>query len=157
MKSDIDFMKLAISESLKCFSSEDVPVGSVIIYNNKVISKAHNEVEKRKDPTSHSEILAIKKALKKLSTKYLYDCTLYTTLEPCSMCAGAIILARVGRVVWGAYDPKAGAGGSVLNILNNPKLNHRPDLLGGVLEAECSKILKEFFIKLRMNGKGNTH
>lgn len=147
------FMRLAIEESMKCSRSMDVPIGSVIVKNSQVIAKAHNEVEKRLDPTAHSELLAIRKAIKKIGYKHLSDCLLYTTLEPCSMCAGAIVLARIPVVVWGTDDPKSGAGGSVVNLLRNPKLNHQTKIISGILADECSLLLKDFFKMLRENGK----
>lgn len=149
------FMRLAIKESMKCNCSMDVPIGSVIVQNSQVIAKAHNEVEKRQDPTAHSELLAIKKAIRKIGYKYLSDCVLYTTLEPCSMCAGAIVLARIPLVVWGADDPKSGAGGSVVNLLQNPKLNHRTRIISGILADKCSLLLKDFFKMLREYDKTN--
>lgn len=149
------FMRLAIKESMKCNRSMDVPIGSVIVQNSQVIAKAHNEVEKRQDPTAHSELLAIKKAIRKIGYKYLSDCVLYTTLEPCSMCAGAIVLARIPLVVWGADDPKSGAGGSVVNLLQNPKLNHRTRIISGILADKCSLLLKDFFKMLREYDKTN--
>jgi len=150
------FMELALSEAKKCLKTADVPIGVVIVEDNKVIAKAHNEVEKRKDPTAHAELLAIKKAIRKKGSKFLDKCVLYTTIEPCSMCAGAMVLARVSTVVFGARDLKAGAGGSVLNILCNPALNHRIEIIEGILEEECSHLVKEFFKQLReeSGGKG---
>lgn len=149
------FMELAIAESMKCNRSMDIPVGCIIVRNSQVIAKAHNEVEKRLDPTAHSELLAIRKAIKKIGYKHLSDCILYTTLEPCSMCAGAIVLARIPTVVWGADDPKNGAGGSVVNLLQNPKLNHRVKIIRGILADECSLLLKNFFKVLREYDKTN--
>jgi tRNA-adenosine deaminase (EC 3.5.4.-) len=148
------FMELALAEAKKSLKTADVPIGAVIVYDNKVIAKAHNEVEKRKDPTAHAELLAIKKAIRKKSSKFLDKCVLYTTIEPCSMCAGAMVLARVMTVVFGARDLKAGAGGSVLNILCNPALNHRIEIIEGILEEECSHLVKEFFKQLRKESGG---
>jgi tRNA(adenine34) deaminase len=150
------FMELALAEAKKSLKTADVPIGAVIVDDNKVIAKAHNEVEKRKDPTAHAELLAIKKAIRKKGYKFLDKCVLYTTIEPCSMCAGAMVLARVSTVVFGARDLKAGAGGSVLNILCNPALNHRVEIIEGILEEECSHLVKEFFKQLReeSGGKG---
>ncbi len=149
------FMELAIKEAKKCQHSKDVPVGSIIVKDSKVIAKAHNEVEKRMNPTAHSELLAIGKALRKNKYKFLLNCILYTTLEPCPMCAGAIILSRIPVVVWGADDPKSGAGGSIVNLLQNPKLNHRPEIVRGVFAENCSQLLKEFFREIRKNDKEN--
>jgi tRNA(adenine34) deaminase len=148
-------MRLAIKESMKCTHSMDVPIGSVIVKDSQIIAKAHNEVEKRLDPTAHSELLAIRKAIRKIGYKHLSDCIIYTTLEPCSMCAGAIVLARIPVVVWGADDPKSGAGGSVVNLLQNPKLNHRTKIINGILADECSLLLKDFFKILRKYDKTN--
>jgi tRNA(adenine34) deaminase len=148
------FMELALAEAKKSLKTADVPIGVVIVEDNKVIAKAHNEVEKRKDPTAHAELLAIKKAIRKKGSKFLDKCVLYTTIEPCSMCAGAMVLARVRTVVFGARDLKAGAGGSVLNILCNPALNHRIEIIEGILEEECSHLVKEFFKQLRKESGG---
>lgn len=144
-----NFMKIALREAVKSLKSSDVPVGAVIVKDNKVLAKAHNEVEKKKDPTAHAELLAIRKALKILGEKFLLNCTLFTTLEPCPMCSGALVLSRIKKVVFSASDPKSGAGGTVMNILSNPQLNHRIEIVGGILEEESSKLLKEFFKKLR--------
>lgn len=146
----IDYMKIALKEAMKSLKSDDVPVGAIIVKDNLILSKAHNEVEKRRDPTAHAELLAVRKALKILNEKYLLDCTMFTTLEPCTMCAGVLVLSRIKKVVFSAHDPKSGAGGSVLNILSNPQLNHRIEVVGGILEEESSKLLKEFFKKLRL-------
>lgn len=142
-------MRTAINEAKKALRFGDVPVGALIFVNHMIISKAYNEVEKNSDATRHAEFVAIQKAIKKVGYKHLLDATLVTTLEPCPMCAGAIVLARIPRVVFGAYDPKSGAGGSVLNVLNNNKLNHRVEVIGGILEKECSELLKGFFQNLR--------
>jgi len=147
-------MELALAEAKKSLKTADVPIGAVIVEDNKVIAKAHNEVEKRKDATAHAELLAIKKAIRKKASKFLDKCVLYTTIEPCSMCAGAMVLARVRTVVFGARDLKAGAGGSVLNILCNPALNHRIEIIQGILEEECSHLVKEFFKQLRKESGG---
>ncbi len=150
---NIDYMKIALKEAIKSLKSDDVPVGAIIVRNNLIVAKAHNEVEKRKDPTAHAELLAIRKALKNLNQKYLLDCILYTTLEPCAMCAGALVLSRIKKVVFSTYDPKSGAGGTVMNILSNPHLNHRIEVFGGILEEESSELLKEFFKKLRLKNE----
>ena len=147
----IDFfnIQIALSEAKKSLISADVPVGAIIVKDNKIISRAHNQIEQKGDSTAHAELLAIQKAIKKIGYKHLLDCTLYVTLEPCSMCAGAIVLARIPRVVYGATDPKTGACGSLYNIINDNRLNHRCEVISGVLEDECSKLLKDFFKKLR--------
>lgn len=142
-------MELALLEAKKSLKTGDVPIGAIVVENNEILAKAHNEVEKRKDPTAHAEILAIKKALRKRGEKFLNNCILYTTIEPCAMCAGAMVLTRLKKVVFGARDPKAGAGGSVLNITCNPSLNHRIQIIEGIMAEECSSLVKEFFKKLR--------
>ncbi|NLC68898.1 MAG: nucleoside deaminase [Clostridiaceae bacterium] len=143
-------MKEAYKEALKAYGKEEVPIGAVIVKDNRVIARAHNERESRKDATLHAEISAIKKACKKLGTWRLNDCDMYVTLEPCVMCAGALIQARIRTVFIGAADPKAGAVGSVINVTNVEKFNHRINVVYGVLEEECSLILKKFFKKLRL-------
>jgi len=120
-------------------------VGAVVFHEGHAVARAHNETVTRRDPTAHAELLAIRGALEVLHTDRLQDCTLYVTLEPCAQCAGAIVLAKVGRVVFGAYDPKAGMAGSVGDLLRHPKLNHRPEVLGGVEEEACSRLLNAFF------------
>jgi len=123
----------------------EVPIGAVVMRGGRKVSGAHNEVLARKDPTAHAELLALAGAFTALGTDRLNDATLYVTLEPCAQCAGAIVLAKVGRVVFGAWDPKAGMAGSVGDLLRHPRLNHRPEVVGGVLEAECSRVLQDFF------------
>ncbi len=150
------YMKLALKEAKKSLTTGDVPIGAIIIEDGKIISKAHNEVEKRKDPTAHAELLAISKAIKKKGIKFLTDCVLYSTIEPCSMCAGAIVLSRIKAVIFGAKDEKAGAGGSVLNILWNPKLNHRVQIVNGVLKEECAELVKNFFQCLRRENESKS-
>ncbi|MBI5873170.1 MAG: tRNA adenosine(34) deaminase TadA [Candidatus Omnitrophica bacterium] len=147
--SDAFFMKKALEEADKASSSEDVPVGAVIVHKNKIIARSCNQVELLGDPTAHAEMLAITQAANFLKSKWLTDCVLYVTIEPCSMCAGALVLSRLSRVVYGASDPKTGAGGSVLNILHNKKLNHRIKVNGGVLKEDCAAIIKDFFRKQR--------
>jgi len=149
MHTDEFFMRSAIAEAGKACSSEDVPVGAVIVQNNKVIARACNQVELLADPTAHAEMIAITEAAGFLRSKWLKDCVLYVTIEPCSMCAGALVLSRISRVVFGASDSKTGAGGSVFDILHNKKLNHRIKVTGGVLEDDCAALLKEFFKKQR--------
>ena len=143
------FMKEALKEAKKCSKHEDVPIGAVIVLNNKIIGSGYNQVEKLNDPTAHAEIIAIKKAIKYINYKYLINAILYVTLEPCSMCAGSIVLSRIKKVVYGASDPKAGACGTLYNIIQDKRLNHRCEVVKGVLEDECSALLKEFFKKLR--------
>ena len=143
------YMKEALRQAAKAGEEDEVPVGAVIVYQNKIIAKAHNQVELLKDPTAHAEMIAITQAANSLHSKWLQDCTLYVTIEPCSMCAGALVLARITRVVFGAPDEKTGACGSVVNIAQHNKLNHRIDVAGGILQAECGGMLSEFFRKKR--------
>lgn len=139
------YMKLAFMEAEKAFDKDEIPVGCVIVFQNTVIAKAHNLVESLNDPTAHAEILAITSASEYLQSKQLIGCSLYVTLEPCTMCAGAIVLAKIENVFFGAYDIKSGACGSVLNITNNKALNHKCNVLGGMLDDKCKEILRNFF------------
>jgi tRNA(adenine34) deaminase len=143
------FMKLALREAIRATEHEDVPVGCVIAHEGEVLAAAPNERELRNDPTAHCEILALREAARALGTWRLSNTVLYVTLEPCAMCAGAIVLARVPRVVYGAPDPKAGAAGSVLDVLGEPRLNHRPEVAGGLLADDSAGILREFFLTRR--------
>jgi tRNA(adenine34) deaminase len=143
------WMSIALKESLTAYDNGEVPVGCAIIYKNKLIGKAFNQVEMLKDPTAHAEILAITSAANYLEKKFLEDCSMYVTLEPCAMCAGAIVLARISHLYFGCYDAKAGACGSVLNIPESDKLNHKVKVYGGIMDTECSRLLKEFFAKKR--------
>lgn len=142
-------MREAVKLARKAASQDEVPVGAVIVHQNRIIARAHNQVELLKDPTAHAEMIAITQAASALSAKWLQDCTLYVTLEPCSMCAGALVLARINRICFGAWDPKAGACGSILNIAQNSRLNHRIEVLGGLLDTECGGLLSDFFEKKR--------
>jgi tRNA(adenine34) deaminase len=142
---DESFMRLALREAERAFEAEEVPVGAVIVHAGKVIGKGFNQREKLEDPTAHAEMLAITAAAQALGDWRLEDCTLYVTLEPCPMCAGAIVNARVKRVVFGASDPKAGACGSLMNVVQDARLNHRVELVAGVLAEETGAILKQFF------------
>jgi tRNA(adenine34) deaminase len=146
---DVYFMRLALREARQALAHDDVPIGAVLVHGGEVIAAAHNERELRSDPTAHAEILALREASRALGSWRLLDCALYVTLEPCAMCAGAIVLARVPRVVFGATDPKAGAGGSVLDVLAEPRLNHRPEVLAGVLAPDCGQLLSDFFASRR--------
>jgi len=138
-------MEAALDEARKASASDDVPVGAVILRNGDVLSTAHNETVTRRDPTAHAELLAIQAALRAAGTDRLEDSTLYVTLEPCAQCAGAIVLAKVGRLVFGAYDEKAGMCGSVGDLVRHQKLNHRLEVQGGVMEEPCGDLLSEFF------------
>jgi tRNA(adenine34) deaminase len=145
LPSDEDLMRLAIAEAQRALEHEDVPIGAVVVREGEVIGAGHNERELLQDPTAHAEILALRQAAAAVGSWRVLDSTLYVTLEPCAMCAGAIVLARVPRVVFGTADPKAGAAGSVLDVLGEPRLNHRPEVAGGVLAAECATLLTDFF------------
>jgi len=138
-------MAAALEEARRAASIGEVPVGAAVLREGTVVARAHNETVKRRDPTAHAELLAVQQALSLLQTDRLSDCTLYVTLEPCAQCAGAMVLAKVGRVVFGAYDPKAGMVGSVGDLLRHPGLNHRVEVIGGVEEEECSRLLQGFF------------
>jgi tRNA(adenine34) deaminase len=139
------FMRLALSEAKHALEHDDVPIGAVVVRGGDVIAAAHNERERRQDPTAHAEILALQAAARATGSWRVLDSELYVTLEPCAMCAGAIVLARVPVVVYGAADPKAGACGSVLDVLGEPRLNHRARVVSGVLEEECGGLLSRFF------------
>lgn len=147
-------MKEAIRQGRVAACEDEVPVGAVIVFERKIIAKAHNQIETLKDPTAHAEMIAITQATNYLSSKWLQKCTLYVTIEPCSMCAGALVLARIGRVCFGATEPKTGACGSVINIANHEALNHRIDLVSGILADECSMMVVEFFQNKRKDKKG---
>jgi tRNA(adenine34) deaminase len=142
---DEHFMRLAIREAERALEHDDVPIGAVVVHDGEVAGSGHNERELRQDPTAHAEVLAIREAAQTRGSWRLLDCVLYVTLEPCAMCAGAIVLARVPRVVYGASDTKAGAAGSVLDVLGEPRLNHRPEVAGGLLAEDSSLLLREFF------------
>ncbi|MFA5356259.1 MAG: tRNA adenosine(34) deaminase TadA [Candidatus Omnitrophota bacterium] len=148
-KTDINFMREALKEARKAFMEDEVPVGAVVVHKGKVIARGYNQVERLKDPTAHAEMLAITSAAAGLQAKWLSGASLYVTIEPCSMCAGALVLSRIGNLCFGAKDPKTGACGSVMNIVNNKRLNHRVNVKRGVLEEECGSLLKEFFKKKR--------
>jgi tRNA(adenine34) deaminase len=138
-------MRLALREAERAVEHDDVPIGAVIVKEGEVIGAGHNERELRQDPTAHAEIIALRAAAAALGSWRVLDSALYVTLEPCAMCAGAIVLARVPRVVYGTIDPKAGAAGSVLDVLAEPRLNHRPEVAGGLLAEECATLLTDFF------------
>jgi tRNA(adenine34) deaminase len=142
-------MRAALDEARSAAASGDVPVGAVVVQGDVVIARAANRTVRDQDPTAHAELLAIRAASASLGSWRLEGCTLYVTLEPCAMCAGAIVLGRVPRVVIGAWDPKAGMAGSVGDLLRHPRLNHRPEVAGGVLENECGALLRDFFAARR--------
>jgi tRNA(adenine34) deaminase len=143
------FMREALKEARKAFEHDDVPVGTIVVYKGQIISRACNQVELLRDPTAHAEMVAITQATNFLGSKWLLQAALYVTVEPCSMCAGALVLARIKEIYFGAKDPKTGACGSVVNIANNKKLNHRIKSTGGILEKESILLLKEFFRQQR--------
>ena len=149
MENKEKFMKEALKEAKKAYDKLEVPVGAVIVKDGKIIARSHNQKETKFDTTKHAEILAIQKASKKIEAWRLLDCEMYVTLEPCSMCAGAIINSRIKKVYIGAIDEKTGAVGSVLNLLEDYKFNHKVEYEKGILQAECEQILKDFFKDLR--------
>ena len=140
---------MALAEAEFAAALDEVPVGAAVVRDGRVIARAHNETVARRDPTAHAELLAIQEALRAAGSDRLTDCTLYVTLEPCAQCAGAIVLAKVGRLVFGAPDPKAGMCGSVGDLVRHPRLNHRLEVIGGVEEAACARLLQEFFAARR--------
>ena len=139
----------AIKEARAAFDEDEVPVGAVVVFQAKIIGRGHNQVERLKDPTAHAEIITLTSAANFLQTKWLNGAVLYVTIEPCSMCAGALVLSRIKEIYFGAKDPKTGACGSVVNIVNHKKLNHRIKVTKGILEKECGAILKDFFSRKR--------
>ncbi|NLB48792.1 MAG: nucleoside deaminase [Erysipelotrichia bacterium] len=144
------YMELALEEARLAALEDEVPVGCVIVYRDQVIASAHNKRDKSHNPLGHAEILAIKKAGEFIGNWQLVDCELYVTIEPCIMCGGAIIQSRIGKVIYGASDNKGGAFGSSIDILTAKNINHRPTIISGVLEAECSQIIKQYFKNKRI-------
>lgn len=142
-------METALLEARAGAEAGEVPIGAAVLVVEQLVAQAHNETIVRRDLTQHAELLAIQRAMRALETNRLPEATLYVTLEPCAQCAGAIVLARVGRVVFGAFDPKAGMAGSIHDLLRHPKLNHRPEVTGGVMENECGEVLRDFFLQRR--------
>jgi tRNA(adenine34) deaminase len=142
-------MRLALREAERALEHDDVPIGAVLVRDGELVAAAHNERELRLDPTAHAEVIALREAARQAGSWRLLDTVVYVTLEPCAMCAGALVLARVPRVVFGASDPKAGACGSVLDVLGEPRLNHRPEVAGGLLAQECGELLSGFFASRR--------
>ena len=142
-------MRLALREATRALEHDDVPIGAVIVRDGEVIGSGCNERELRSDPTAHAEMIALREAARALGSWRVLDAVMYVTLEPCAMCAGAIVLARVPRVLFGATDSKAGAAGSVLNVLAEPRLNHRPQVEGGLLAADSAELLQTFFASRR--------
>jgi tRNA(adenine34) deaminase len=147
------YMAAALKQAQKAAADDEVPVGAVIVHKGDIIAKAYNQIERLKDPTAHAEMIAITQAASFLDNKWLSECSIYVTIEPCSMCAGALVLARIKEIIYGADDPKTGACGSILNIVNNKELNHQVDITKGVLANDCAFLLSEFFQKKRAQGK----
>lgn len=145
------FMKEALKEALKAKNKDEVPIGCVIVYNSKIIARGHNLRETKQQSINHAEIIAIQKACKKIGSWRLEDCDLYVTLEPCCMCAGAILQSRIKNVIYGAKDPKGGSIDSILHMYEQKGFNHYPNVISGILETECSQILKDFFKEKRKN------
>ncbi|MBD3175574.1 MAG: tRNA-specific adenosine deaminase [Armatimonadia bacterium] len=150
---DARFMEEALAEAQAARAQGDVPVGAVVVRGGAIMGRGHNRREADADPTAHAEILAIRQAARSRGTWYLDGATLYVTLEPCAMCAGAIVLARIDRVVYGASDPKAGACGGVLDITGDTRLNHQPIVQAGPMREECSELIRNFFRDVRARGK----
>lgn len=155
MTPDERWMQLAYQEAERAFEEGEVPVGAVIVCENQIIARGRNQIELLKDPTAHAEMIAITAAAGSLGTKWLENCDIYVTLEPCCMCSGALVLSRIRRLVFGANDPKAGAVGSLYNLAQDARLNHRIEVSSGILESKCSAILKEFFVRLRNQARNN--
>jgi tRNA(adenine34) deaminase len=142
-------MRLALREAARALEHEDVPIGAVVVREGEVIGSGHNEREVRADPTAHAEMIALREAARALGSWRVLDAVMYVTLEPCAMCAGAIVLARIPRVIFGALDPKGGGAGSVFDVLSEPRLNHRPSVQRGLLAGECAELLQAFFAPRR--------
>jgi tRNA(adenine34) deaminase len=147
---DVRWMQAALREAQRAAAEGEVPVGAVVVLDGRLVARAHNRPIHLRDPTAHAEILALRRAARKLANYRLTDCVLYATIEPCAMCASAITHARVRRLVFGAHDPKAGAAGSAFEVLNHPKANHRVEVVGGILRDNCAGLLREFFRRKRL-------
>ena len=154
-KPDHQFMKLAIEQAGIAEENGDVPIGAVIVYKNQIIGKAYNQRQQLQDPTAHAEIIALTQAAAFMENWHLNGCTMYVTLEPCPMCAGALVLSRIDRLCYGCSDPKSGACGSLYNIVQDQRLNHRVEVTSGVLEEQCREQLQEFFGRRRQENKNN--
>jgi tRNA(adenine34) deaminase len=154
MTEDERWMEYALREAEQAFKRKEVPVGVVIVHQSRIIGRGYNQIETLNDPTAHAEMIAITAATAHQNSRRLEDCTLYVTLEPCAMCAGAIVLARIPRLVYGGTDPKAGACGTLYNIVQDDRLNHRVQVVPGILAERSSALLKKFFVKVRTNGLG---
>lgn len=151
MDKDAIYMQEALKEAIKAKEKEEVPVGCVILYKDRIVARAHNQVETLKDPTAHAEMIAITQAASALKSKWLQGALVYVTIEPCVMCVGALVLARIKQLVFGAKDSKTGACGSVFNIIKEKNLNHRFKIKSGIMEKDCISLISEFFKKKRMN------
>ncbi|ABI67372.1 tRNA adenosine(34) deaminase TadA [Syntrophomonas wolfei] len=147
-----DFMRHALEEAREAYKRGEIPVGAIVVHNGKIIARAHNEKESYQDATAHAEMLALQRAARHLGHWRLNESVLYCTLEPCVMCAGAMVNVRLGHLVYGVTDPKAGSAGSIYDIVRSPALNHQVVVEGGVLKEECSELLKRFFASLRRDG-----
>ncbi len=154
MTEDERWMESALREAEQAKKRKEVPVGAVVVHNSRIIGKGYNQIETLQDPTAHAEMIAITAAAAGLGSRRFEGCTLYVTLEPCAMCAGAIVLARIPRLVFGAFDPKAGACGTLFNIVQDSRLNHRVELVGGISAEQCGGLLSEFFAAMREKGNG---
>jgi tRNA(adenine34) deaminase len=150
---DARFMRAALREAARAAAEGEVPVGAVVVRDGRILSRAHNRPLHLRDPAAHAEILALRRAARKLGNYRLTGCSLYVTIEPCAMCAGGVVHGRVSRLVFGAKDSKAGAAGSALTVLNHPKLNHRLEIESGVLEDECAAVLRQFFRNRRVKNR----
>jgi tRNA(adenine34) deaminase len=146
---DEHFMRHAMREAEKAYEADEVPIGAVVVHENRIIGRGYNQTERLQDPTAHAEMIAITAAAEYLGSRRLLDCTMYVTLEPCAMCSGAVVLARLPRLVYAATDPKAGASGSLYEITSDPRLNHRCVVVSGVMADESAALLRAFFGKLR--------
>jgi len=155
MQEDKRFMQVAVNQAEIAEENGDIPVGAVIVYQNQIIGKAYNQREQLADPTAHAEIIALTQAATYMQTWRLEGCTMYVTLEPCCMCAGALVLSRMDRLVFGCFDPKAGACGSLYNIVRDERLNHSLEITSGVLEEQCREQLQGFFARRRQENKNN--
>jgi tRNA(adenine34) deaminase len=153
MTKNEQWMQLALREAQKAFEEDEVPVGALVIHDNRIIGRGYNQIERLQDPTAHAEMIAITAAANHLQSRRLAECTLFVTLEPCPMCAGAIVQARIPTLVFGAFDPKAGACGTLFNIVQDKRLNHQPHVISGVCDRECEELLKGFFGRVRVTPK----
>ena len=150
MTKNEQWMQLALREAQKAFEEDEVPVGALVVHDNRIIGRGYNQIERLQDPTAHAEMIAITAAANHLQSRRLAECTLFVTLEPCPMCAGAIVQARIPTLVFGAFDPKAGACGTLFNIVQDKRLNHQPHVISGVCDRECEELLKGFFGRVRV-------